>query len=224
MRGKKRSTIGPQGVATIRKLRDGIRVVYDDTPSNTNPNETFDIIGEDVWKAERPLGVFKVTLNDKKDRLVGIGALPGVYVMSFEKFGKRDALDVPQPWPLRGGLRTSKSGNTWMQPDALKFTVILKIHDSRSPKNDGLTATGMMSYIFERDKITGDAYYTGTGWEMETLELFLKVAGFDFLNDEIPYAGNVLPALEELLKSRDVKFQAEINEKGFVVANSFGPH
>jgi|SaaInl7_200m_RNA_FD_contig_21_644347_length_843_multi_16_in_0_out_0_2 hypothetical protein len=224
MRGKKRSNIGPQGIATVRKLKDGIRVVYDDTPSNTNPNETFDIIGEDVWKDDRPVGVFRVTLNDKKDRLVGINALPGVYVVSFEKFGKRDATDVPQPWIMRGGPRTSKSGSTWMQPDSMKFTFVLKIHDSQNLKNDGLTATGMLSYIFERDQITGDTYYTGTGWEMETLELFLKVAGFDFLEDEIPYAGNILPQLEELLQSRNVKFQAEINEKGFVIAKSFGPH
>lgn len=223
MRAQRKSTIGPKGIAQIIQINNGVRVSFtNDIEANTNPGEVFDIVGDDVWEEGRPFGMFRVTLNSRKDKIVGVGPMDGTYVMSFLEFGKKDATGTPQPWVMKGGQRTGKNGNTWYQEPSLKCTPVLVIHSSSMPQYDGLKVYGLLPYIFERDD-DGTAYYTGGNWDMEILEFFLTSAGFDFANDEIQYSGNILPELQTLLKSRDKLLQAEI-KNGYVNAKSFGPY
>ena len=64
--------------------------------------------------------------------------------------------------------------------------------------------------------VDGDRAFERTAGQRRQVENFLTTAGMDMVNDEIPWAGNVLPFLEAKLQAADKVFGVRLNEKGYV--------
>jgi len=64
--------------------------------------------------------------------------------------------------------------------------------------------------------VTGFKVSSNTNARAYKLEDFMNKCGFDWVRDSIPWSDNILPELQKILRSKDLKVQATLSEKGWV--------
>lgn len=203
-----KKSIGPQGLADVKVLSKNVRVMFKDT------GDVYEI-ALDNWDKKRASGEYLVTLNKTTDKVIGIRPPAGTYIVRFHQFGNR-VDTIPQPKIQRGGVRQSKSGGTYMAPDKMVFNALLEVISE--DRFNGLEILSILPYGFEPQSGTPFSTINVSGkTDLERIETFLRLAGFDF-NKDIPFAPNVLPWLEEELKRAATVWMVTTNEDGFIAS------
>lgn len=205
---RQKSGYGPNGLAEVRLLKEKVKVIFEDGDIYELPL--------DSWPEGRPAGNYTVGLN--KDRTdISFVKPPGgkTWYARFKEF-KRDGSDIPVPYVEHGGkVMTNKDGGKWVTEDEMRAKYVFSILDPGGMYDD-LTLTGNIPYIFEEKVGTSTAELVGKKGQLGRLEKFLRVTGFDFVNDTIQYSPNVLPQLERMLQEKGAIFSVTTNEKGFI--------
>lgn len=207
---KTKKSVGPQGLAEVRVLKNGLRVIFAD-------GDTYEVSSEG-W--DHPTGKYQITLNETHDKILFASPPAGTYLVRFREFGNRQNKTegnsgMPEPYIKRGGMRQGKNGAAWFAPDELSVSAKLEVVDPGSPYK-GLNIIYSFPYAFEVQPGTVFTMITAKATRLVKIEEFLRIAGLDFLNDDIPYSTNVLPWLENRLQSARKRFSVTLNEKGFV--------
>jgi len=203
---------GPQGMADVKVNAKTVRVMFKDT------GDVYEI-ELDKWPKGRPSGEYRLTMSKPGDKVIGLNPVPGTYLVTFKEFGNRTD-GIPQPKIQRGGVRQGKNGK-YIAPDKMVFHANLEVQSE--DRFDGLTILSIQAYGFEPLGGTPFATVNIEGKrDLERIELFMRLAGYDF-NKDIPYAPNVLPWLEEELKRARKTFMVTTNEDGFIDSMSEVP-
>jgi hypothetical protein len=217
---RNKSNSGKSGQAEVRVLNEALKVIFSDGDAYmTNKNG---------WS--RPSGIYKITLNKTHDEIKFV-APPGrtePYLVKFQEYanrvGKSDTNPgVPEPKIKPGGWRNGPNGQ-YYEHDKLVFTAkLVVVSGEREGMYKGLTINYELPYIFQQYPGTMIAMLEGTAGERKKVETFLTLTGFDMVQDEIPWAGNVLPFLEAKQQVADNIFQVYVNENGFVAKDGLKP-
>jgi len=214
---KNKSSNGMKGLAEVRVLDDYLRVIF------KADGDTYQV-AKNGW--ERPSGVYNVTLSKVNDEIKFLSP-PGrsePYLVKFLEFSNRVGVSdsspgVPEPKIDPGGMRQGKN-SPYYQPDRLVARPKLVVVEGQNEGvYKGLNIILTIPYIFAQYSGTMISMLEGTAGERKQVENFLITAGMDMVNDEIPWAGNVLPFLEARLQAADKVFGVRLNEKGFVDKN-----
>jgi hypothetical protein len=161
-----------------------------------------------VWDGSRedcPDNIFStneafVSLDREESKVRGFRPFAGNFVVEFKGIYHKDN-ELPQPqlkaakqiqW-VKGGKPMSGT-----IPTHQEFSVVMEIVGSEW---EGTKLFAYPWYMFERD-IDGSAKQVGPGGEINKVNDLLKLAGFDFVTDNLAYSDNVLPELELLLQSK----------------------
>jgi hypothetical protein len=207
---KVKKSIGKSGFAEVRVLKNGLRAIFDD-------GDTYELSSEG-W--DHPTGKYMITLTQSHDRILFAAPPMGTYLVTFREFGNRQNKTegdsgMPEPFIRRGGLRKGKGGQQWMAPDELTVSCKLEVVDPHSPYK-GLNIIYSFPYAFEVLPGTPFTQITASQSRLVRIEEFLRIAGLDMLNDDMPYSTNVLPWLESRLQEAHKIFSVNLNDKGFV--------
>ena len=146
------------------------------------------------------------------------------YLVKFVEYSNRvgrtdDNPGVPEPKIKPGGMRQGHNG-PYYAPDELVASAKLVVVEKGQYK--GLNIPFELPYIFAQYPGTMIAMLEGTAGQRKKVETFLQLTGFDFINDEIPWAGNVLPLIEPKQQLADKIFTVRLNEKGYVDKDGLG--
>lgn len=207
-----KSNAGVRGLAEVRVLRDTIRVIF------KADGDTYEL-HKDGW--ERETGIYNVTLNKENDK-IKYSSPPGrpePYLVRFNEFGNRvgrtdDNPGVPEPKVRPGKQMPGKNGGFYWVNDSLEASAKLVVVEHGL--YEGMTIPYSLPYIFEQYPGSTITMLKGTAAQNRRIEDFLRAAGFDLLNDEIPWTSNVLPYLEFKLQEASGVFSVQLNENGFV--------
>jgi hypothetical protein len=204
-----------KGKATIRMLKKGIRVVFDD-------GDVYDLSPTDV--PENIVGgKAYVELNRDGTKMYTFRPYQGNYFVRFAGFASREG-EPPVPRLRRGGKQTNRrTGETYYAADSLTATALFEIVDGRFkgvllPKYLYLT-NSYGDELFQEYENSGVAVLVlspAPNSRSARLEQFLTLCGLDWDKDQIPYSDNVLPAIEEILLSKNVILSASVTETGWV--------
>jgi hypothetical protein len=157
-------------------------------------------------------GKYRVSLSSDGAQLFGIVPASGTYIVRYDGMVAAKG-ELPAPKMITGGPRKTKDGKkTWIAPDYLAFTVLLRIV---SAKNKRMTVPYQLNYSFEQYKDTDETVIPLGTKPLERTATFLQLAGMDFNRDSIPFSENVLPYLDELFRDRNAKFQVVL-KNGYV--------
>jgi len=203
-----KSSFGPNGLAEVRVLANKIKVIFEDGDIYELPLE--------AWDTARKPGNYYIGLNKDRTDIAFLNPPPGrTWTTRFREF-KREGAEIPMPYVEPGGMRQKKDGGTFYAESELRAKALLSILEPDG-KYDGLTLTVIIPYIFDQSPNNPSATIMyGKKGQIARAERLLRLAGFDFATDQIPYSPNVLPFLETMLKERDRVFTATTNDKGFV--------
>jgi hypothetical protein len=210
---KVKKSVGTSGLAEVRVLKNGLRVIFAD-------GDTYEVSSEG-WNY--PTGKYQITLSEGNDKILFASPPAGTYLVRFREFGNRQNKSdgntgMAEPYIKRGGMRDGKNGNKWFAPDELSVSCKLEVVDPSGPSSayKGLNIIYSFPYAFDVQPGTQFTMITAKASRLVKIEEFLRIAGLDFLNDDIPYSTNVLPWLEHRLQSARKRFSVTLNEKGFV--------
>ena len=207
---KNKSYTGMRGTAEVRVLNDALRVIFSDGDTYT--------VQKNGW--DRPSGTYNITLSKTQDE-IKYASPPGrsePYLVKFLEYANRvgrteDNPGVPEPKIEPGGWRQGHNGPYY---EADKLIASAKLVVVEGGPYQGLTIPHKIPYIFAQYPGTLISMLEGTAGERKKVETFLQLTGFDMVNDEIAWAGNVLPFLEAKQQVSDSIFTVRLNEKGFV--------
>jgi hypothetical protein len=207
---KVKNNNGPKGLAEVRVMNKGLRVILN--------GENYEVSSEG-W--DRPTGRYNVTLNQTLDRILFASPPGGTYIVKFKEFGGRQGKTetdrgIPESYIKRGGVRKMKDGRQWMAPDELTVAVQLEVIDPEPSPYRGLNIFYSFPYAFEKDERSSSTVITAKASRLVRIEEFLRIAGLDFITDDIPFSTNVLPWLEKRLQDADRIFTVTLNPEGFV--------
>lgn len=213
---KNKSYTGTKGIAEVRVLTTGLRVIFSDGDTYT--------VNSNGW--DRPSGVYSITLAKTNDE-IKFAAPPGrpdPYLVKFVAFANRvgrtdDNPGVPEPKLDAGGWRQGKNG-PYFEDDKLVASAKLEVVEKGPYK--GLTIPYKLPYIFAQYPGTLITMLEGTAGERKKVETFLRLVGLDMVNDEIPWSANVLPYLEFKLQEASKIFTVRLNDKGFIDKDGLG--
>ena len=202
---KIKSNTGTRGLAEVRVLKNSLRVIFEDGDQYEVSNEGW----------EYPTGTYSITLSKGNDKVLYVNPPPGVSLLvKFKEFGNRTN-GVPEPKIKRGGTFPGKNGGSFHVPDHMVFTSQLEIVEPDSIYK-GLTVPYQLDYAFERYQATTNTMIVATQSRLVKIEDFLRIAGFDPLENDIPWSDNILVFLEEQFQKAGKVFQVKLNEKGFI--------
>jgi hypothetical protein len=207
---KIKKSVGPSGLAEVRTLKNGVRVIFED-------GDHYEVSSEG-W--DHPTGKYMITLSQERDRILFASPPGGSYLVKFREFGNRQGKSetdngIPEAYIKRGGQRTGKNGATWFAKDELSVSCKLEVVDPTSPYK-GLNIVYTFPYSFENMPGTPFTMITASASRLVRIEEFLRIAGLDMLNDDMPFSTNVLPWLEKRLQDAHKIFSVTLNEAGFV--------
>ena len=211
---KNKSSNGMKGLAEVRVLAEYLRVIF------KADGDTYQVT-KDEWT--RPSGVYNVTLSKANDEIKFMSP-PGrsePYLVKFLEFANRVGASennpgVPEPKIDAGGMRQGPNG-PYYQADRLVARAKLVVMEGQNEAiYKGLHIVLTVPYIFAQYSGSMITMLEGTAGERKQVETFLTTAGMDMVNDEIPWAGNVLPFLESKLQFADKVFGVRLNDKGYV--------
>jgi hypothetical protein len=202
---KQRKSIGTSGVADVKLLAKTVRISFAD-------GDTYEL-DSSTWDKKRTSGEYRVTMSKQGDKVIGLGAVPGTYIVRFKEFANR--IDgIPQTKIQQGGERISRTGGKYIAPNKLVCHALLEIQSE--DRFDGLNILAILPYGFEPEPGTNNCCIAVDGKrDLERIDSFLRLTGFN-LNDPIPYAQNVLPWLEGVLQGKNIAFMVTINDQGFI--------
>ena len=211
---KNKASNGMKGLAEVRVLNDYLRVIF------KADGDTYQV-NKNGWT--RPSGVYNVTLNKAQDEIKFLSP-PGrnePYLVKFLEFSNRvgasdDNPGVPEPKIEPGGMRQGRNGPYYAADRLVARAKLVVVEGQNEGIYKGLNIVLTIPYIFAQYNGTMITMLEGTAGERKQVEAFLTTAGLDMLNDEIPWAGNVLPFLEAKLQAADKVFGVRLNEKGYV--------
>lgn len=213
-----RKNTGVSGLAEVRVLEKLLRVIF------LADKDTYEV-NKNGW--DRPTGIYNITLSKGNDEIKFVSPPGGgdPFLVKFLEFGNRigkteTTPGVPDIKMKPGGMRPSKNGGSYYQPDEPVASAKLIVVGKGPYK--GLSVPYELPYVFAQYPGTMIAMTNGSAGQNKKWEDFLRAAGFDFTNDEIPWSTNVLPSLEVLLQSRDKVFTMRLNEKGYVAKDGIG--
>ena len=202
-----KKNIGESGYADVRPSKKGVRIMFDSGLG-------FDLEA-DQWEDGRQSGQYNITLDANNSKIVGVRPIAGTYILDFVGLGNR-INELPEPKTQRGGPRQSKDGKKkWFQADSLAFVTVLSVLSEG--KYQGLKIYHNVPYIFSPvPGSTGTQLQASGKNELERVETFLRAAGFDLVDQDIPFSGNVLPWLEQTLLGIHKPFMGVLAETGFL--------
>ena len=201
---KTKKNIGTSGLAEVRPLKDGLRIIFEDGDQYQVSNEGW----------ERPAGKYNITLDQSNNKILWASPPPkSVCLVKFAEFGHR-VNEVPEPNLKRGGVRKGKNGGTYVAPDELQTVAMLEIVDESA--YEGMRVPYTFPYAFERYQSTMNTQITASAGRLARIEEFFRVTGFDLTTEDIPFSDNVLPWLEERLQDADKVFSISFNDKGYI--------
>ena len=211
---KNKSSNGMKGVAEVRVLNDYLRVIF------KADGDTYQVT-KNGWT--RPSGVFNVTLSKAQDEIKFVSP-PGrsePYMVKFLEFANRvGASDsnpgVPEPKIEPGGMRQGRNGPYYEADKLVARAKLVVVEGQNEGIYKGLNIVLTIPYIFAQYPGSMITMLEGTSGQRRQVETFLTTAGMDMVNDEIPWAGNVLPFLEAKLQAADKIFGVRLNERGYV--------
>jgi hypothetical protein len=201
-----RKNFGESGYADVRIGKASIRIMF---KSGTGYE-----VGVDQWDAAHSAGTYNLTMSKDGTKILGVRPIAGTYIFEFVELGNK-INGVPELKKVQGGPRQSKDGSKkWFQPDTMGWVVMMEVQSEGKYK--GLKVYNNIPYIFS--PIPGSPYsqLQGSKNELERVETFLRVVGFDLLSNDIPFSVNVLPWMEKKLLEVRRPFLGTVDEKGFV--------
>lgn len=211
---RQKSNLGPNGLAEIRLLKEKVKVIFaEDGDIYELPLESWT---DNEFYGDKPAGNYIVGLNKERTDFYFVKP-PGdsTWYVRFKEFVRKGS-DTPTPYIQKGGKTiTTKDGGSFVTQDEMRAAYYLEILDPDG-KYDGMSLWGNIPYIFEQATGTTHCELVGKKRQLELTERFLRVTGFDFVNDSIQYSPNVLPQLERMLQEKGAIFSVKTNEKGFV--------
>lgn len=200
-----KKNIGEQGYADVRVGKSTVKIMF-------SSGLAYEVDKEE-WEDGRPAGQYNVTMSSDGNKIIGVRPIAGVYIMQFLSLGNRQN-ELPEVKTQRGGPRQGKDGRKWFQEDSLAWITILEVMSEG--RFEGLKVFHNVPYIFSSVPGTQFTQLIGKKGEVERIESFLRVAGFDLTSEDIPYSTNVLPWMEKKLFEVRRPFMATINDKGFI--------
>lgn len=210
-----KSNVGDSGYATVRLTKNTFRATF------TESGITYDLPLE-LWEKNRPAGEYNITLSRNNDKLVSVKPIAGTYLFEFDSIGNR-VNELPEPATQRGGPRKSADGKKrWFAPDSIVWRPIVRV--TSTGIYEGLKVMYQLPYIFA--SIPGSPntrFLADSRRDLENVETFFRLAGFDLVNREIPFSANVLPWIEKELSKEPTTFMAKVTEKGFLTDLSAVP-
>jgi len=216
---KVKRNIGPSGLATVRVLKNSVKIAFDD-------GDVFDIEPEE-W-GHNGGGKYIVTLNKDMTKIIAVRPPKGSYFVKFRAFGNRDKdTGIPAPKFSRGGKReyTDENGKTrkYMKADTLNIVASLEVIDNKD--YSGLWFTYIIPYAFEpsEDLMYMDVRAHSSN-QLEKIVSFFKIFGLDLEEIDIPASDNPLPWLEEKLQKAGVTVMVNSDSKAWITSMSELPH
>lgn len=205
---KQKNNFGPIGLAEVRVLKEKVKILWEDGDVDELPLE--------AWDENRKAGNYMVGLNKERSDIAFLKPPGGqTWYCKFGQFKRDGQSETPEPYIEPGGPRKNKDGGTWIADDEMRAKYELVILDPDG-LYDGLTLVGNIPYIFEQKAGTKEVEMVGKKGQLARIEKFLRVTGFDFVNDTLQYSPNVLPQLEYLLQSKGAIFSVTTSDKGFI--------
>lgn len=203
-----KKNVGDSGLAKVGIGKNSIRVAFQESGVN------YELPLEE-WKDNRPAGEYNVTLTSRNDKILAVKPIEGTYLFKFDSMGNV-VNGVPEPAIQRGGPRSSRDGKKkWVAPDQIVWRANLEVVSEG--RFEGLTVMYSLPYAFTSDPVSGNTQIVTRGKrDLETLDAFFRVVGFDLAGREIPFSQNVLPWLETEFKKLGTTFMGKVNEAGFV--------
>lgn len=208
---------GAQGRCTSKKYSSGIKLtvtagddegtIYEISKDNINIPT---ISAENMFFKLNSDNTFLYNLHPYGDYEDMVENYPTVFDVHYIGMPRKKDAVAPMYW-TKQGRPAPWNAKQWL-PEQLMFTVLLEILGPK--KFAGLQLSHALLYGFDRDDL-GNMKIVGVGNDATKLDNFLTVAGFDWIDDELPYSSNVLPDLDELLLDRDRPFLAKIR-RGYV--------
>lgn len=219
-----RRNYGPSGPATVRVMKNGVRVEFDD-------GDVYDV--SEGWRKELASGKYVISLSQDKSRIVGIRAAAGQYVFQFKQMGNRTVGKVQGS--NEPGLPTNKVQKAHMVnrrdgkgrfliPDQLVFTVEVEIVQGPYA---GLTSTSTVPYSFTAPASGQFTAFADAPKNLERLENFLRAStGQSFMNIDVPFdpePPTLLLRFEKYILAHRIPFLGNSDSKGFLDLDSLSP-
>ena len=183
---------GPSGLGEIRFLKENIKIV---ASAGEVYNIALDAVDERVPKKNKKNIYF--ALSEDETKLYSVRPWEGNHIYRFTGFNKNE--DGVARIKIRKGR-----WNQWKkwEPDRLQCTAQLLVTEGEF---EGYYIPVTMDYVFVAGTGGACKLQSRRSKSLARVESFLDVAGFNRMQEEIPYSENVLPALEETLLTRAPK-------------------
>lgn len=205
---KVKKNVGPQGYATVRRLKNNIRVVF-------ATGDVYEIEDQTQLPKGFEDGEYNLSLSADATKIFGIRPTAGSYVMRFVEIpkDKNGVLDVK----TQRGRMVVTENQKYMIPDQLVFPNIIKVI-ADGHRFDGLTLYHQLPYLFTNVPGTGDTMLSGSKGQIARLENFLRVCGLDVAAVTIPFGPPpaILGWLDAYLQEHAVPFFGTVDEKGWI--------
>lgn len=214
LRSKIKKNTGVAGMADVRVLKHSLQVHF------LEEDDVYDVALEG-W--EREGGRYNIVLEKTNDKVKYISppARAEPYYVKFAGFGNRQN-DIPEPKKKPGGMFPNRDGSgMFYRPDAWVASVKQEVLEAGLYQ--GLIIPFDFPYIFAHDPVSGAAMLEGRPAEIRRVEEYLRVTGFDFSAEDIPFQTNILPWLEVRLLAADKIYTNMLNEKGYVESVQAAP-
>lgn len=207
-----KSRFGPSGLCEARVLKNTVKIV-------TDAGDVYEIAHENVSdklpivERGKTMADAYFTLDDMEQQLWVLRPWSGSYGVKFA-YWSTDSEDKPRVSHKPGGPRKSRDGGYYIAPDREKITANLEIQGSSEPWA-GYVLPYSLDYMFVKgEENIARLHGQYQSW-VDRFESFLVLAGFDLLDDSVPYSPEahvILDWLQGFLLKQDKMFQAIVEE------------
>lgn len=190
---------GITGLADVKVGKDKITVKY------VEDGSVYNILPEDVFDSAHPIdGKYYVSLSADGAKIRGVYPPKGGYFCKFDRFAAKK--DEPPCF------REVAFNPKWNTPAHLEYTYVFKIVEGKFKEWEIIKSVW---YCFKQYQQTTNIAISGRG--SKTTEEILQTLGVDLAEDiTFDYSDNVLPELEKVIQSKDVKLFISIKDGGWV--------
>lgn len=204
---------GPRGLAEVRVLKNVTKISFPEL------KKVVEIPNEDVNVPVVSDDSLMVELSSGENAVYRCHPYSGTHFVRVHSFVRIGGEPEPKTFTVAAHHVKAPDGSEWDEPDREKFSVNLEIVGESKYK--GMLVPFTLDYLVDR-KEDGTVKFVGPKKRLARLRDFLLMAGYDPANDTILYEENILPALEDLLLSRNTVFLALL-ENGWVQSVSPAP-
>jgi len=206
---RERRNTGPEGLATVKVLKNSVSVSLDD-------GGVYELPLDSLPKGTKS-GRYRVSIARDKTKAY-LHPVSGQYIFSLQGFGAR-VNNIPTAKIQRGGPRRTKTGGTWVSPDEQVFVAVFSVENDNIYK--GLTASTNLPFSFSSPQSGEFCDMYDSKRNLARLETFLRVVGGveNMGMFEVPYQSDpsgILVWLEKYLLKQGKVFTGTIGERGFL--------